>query len=59
MKRAIVAAVVLLGVWTTRPVFTQAEPPVDAKELAAVEKIRARIEEQTKKAPSAPQPPIS
>jgi formylglycine-generating enzyme required for sulfatase activity len=44
-------AVVLLAWWTAAPVLTQqAEKPVDPKELAAVEKIRARIEEQAKKA---------
>ena len=46
-------AVVLLALWTAAPVVTQqAEKPIDAKELAAVEKIRARIEEQQKKAAS-------
>jgi formylglycine-generating enzyme required for sulfatase activity len=47
-------AVVLLALWTAAPVLTQqAETPPDPKELAAVEKIRARIEEQAKKAASA------
>jgi formylglycine-generating enzyme required for sulfatase activity len=44
-------AVALLALWTAAPVLTQkADKPVDAKELALVEKIRARIEEQSKKA---------
>jgi formylglycine-generating enzyme required for sulfatase activity len=44
-------AVALLALWTAAPVLTQkADKPIDAKELALVEKIRARIEEQSKKA---------
>jgi formylglycine-generating enzyme required for sulfatase activity len=35
-------------------VFTQAEKPFDPKELTAVQKIRARIEEQGKKATAGP-----
>jgi formylglycine-generating enzyme required for sulfatase activity len=46
-------AVLVLGLWTTVPVF-QAEKPLDPKELAAVQKIRARIEEQARKAPGGP-----
>ena len=49
MKSAIGAAV-LLGLWTTAPVFRQAEKAPDPKELAAVQKIRARIEEKAGKA---------
>ena len=59
MKPAIGAAV-LLGLWTTastfanatvdKPVTGQAEKPADPKELAAVQKIRARIEEKAGKA---------
>ena len=45
MKPAIGAAV-LLGLWMT----AQADKPVDPKELAVVQKIRARIEEQGRKA---------
>ncbi|MEO6237334.1 MAG: SUMF1/EgtB/PvdO family nonheme iron enzyme [Vicinamibacterales bacterium] len=59
MKPAIFA-VVLLGLWTTAPVFMrptfakatvdrQAEKPFDPTELAAVQRIRARIEEQASK----------
>ena len=47
--------VLLLGLWTTAPVFVrQAEKPPDPKELAAVQKIRARIEEQARKAAAGP-----
>ena len=49
MKPAIGAAL-LLGLWTTAPGFRQAEKPPDPKELAIVQKIRARIEEQAGKA---------
>ena len=50
MKRAIAAAV-LLGLWT---LGRQADKPPNPKELAAVEKIRARIEEQARKAAAGP-----
>jgi len=47
-------AAVLLGLWTMAPVFGQAEKPFVPKELAAVQKIRARIEEQAGKAAAGP-----
>ena len=54
MKQAVGAAV-LVGLWTAAPVFVrQAEKPPDPKELAVVQKIRARIEEQAKKAAGPP-----
>jgi len=52
VKPAIYAAV-LLGLWTTSPAG-QAEKPPDPKELAVVQKIRARIEEQAGKAAAGP-----
>ncbi len=52
MKPAIGAAV-LLGLWTTALV-RQAEKPPAPKELAVVQKIRARIEEQAGKAAAGP-----
>jgi formylglycine-generating enzyme required for sulfatase activity len=45
--------VLVLGLWTMAPV-SQAEKPPVPKELAAVEKIRARIEEQAGKAAAGP-----
>ena len=55
MLKPTTTAVVLLGLWTTAAVFTQqAEKPPAPKELAAVQQIRARIEEQAKKAASGP-----
>jgi formylglycine-generating enzyme required for sulfatase activity len=64
LKPAIGAAV-LLGLWTTGPVFTrppfaeatvgrQAEKPPDPKELSVVQQIRARIEQQAKKRAAEP-----
>jgi formylglycine-generating enzyme required for sulfatase activity len=55
----------MLGLWTTAPVSErstfakatmdrQAEKPLDPKELAAVQRIRARIEEQARKAAAGP-----
>jgi formylglycine-generating enzyme required for sulfatase activity len=53
--RPALGAVLLLGLWTTAPVFVQqAEKPLDPKELAVVEKIRARIEAQGPKTPAGP-----
>ena len=49
-----VGATVLVGLWTTAPVFTQADAPPDPKELAVVQKIRARIEQQAKKSAAGP-----
>jgi formylglycine-generating enzyme required for sulfatase activity len=63
--RSAIGAAVLLGLWTTVPVFMrstfakatvdrQAEKPSAPKELAVVQKIRARIEEQAGKAAAGP-----
>jgi formylglycine-generating enzyme required for sulfatase activity len=50
-----IGAAVLLGLWTTGPVLMrQAEKPPAPKELAVVQKIRARIEEQVGKAAGGP-----
>jgi len=49
-----IGAAVLLGLWTTAPVLQQAEKPFVPKELAVVQKIRARIEEQAGKTPGLP-----
>jgi len=43
-----VIAVALLAVVMTAPLFSQADKPIDPKELAAVQKIRTRIEERAK-----------
>ncbi len=52
---AAVAAVALLAMATTASVFTrQAASAVEPKEMAAVEKIRAAVEERLKKAGAAP-----
>ena len=62
--KPLVGAAVLIGRWTTasafagatadKPLAAQAEKPPDPKELAIVQKIRARIEEQGKKAAAGP-----
>jgi formylglycine-generating enzyme required for sulfatase activity len=62
--RPAIGAAVLLGLWTTTPGFNptfgkamvgrQAETPPDPKELAVVQKIRARIEAQAEKAAAGP-----
>jgi formylglycine-generating enzyme required for sulfatase activity len=53
--KPVIGAAVLLGLWTTGPVFMwQAEKPLDPKELATVQRIRARIEEQAGKAAVGP-----
>jgi formylglycine-generating enzyme required for sulfatase activity len=49
-----IGAAVLLGLWTTAPVLNQADKPPDPKELAVVQKIRARIDAQGRKAPAGP-----
>jgi formylglycine-generating enzyme required for sulfatase activity len=55
MLKSAVCAVVLVALWTTAPVFSrQAEKPLDPKELAAVQQIRARIEERAGKTPAGP-----
>jgi formylglycine-generating enzyme required for sulfatase activity len=55
LKSLAAVVVVLLELWTTTPAYTrQAEKPIDAKELAAVQQIRTRIEEHLKKAAGAP-----
>src|SRR6476469_862589 len=43
-----VIAVAFLAVAMTAPLFSQADKPIDPKELAAVQKIRTRIEERAK-----------
>src|SRR5258707_8264132 len=48
-----VIATAFLAVAMTAPLFSQAEKPIDPKELAAVQKIRARIEERAKTTGSA------
>ena len=48
-----VIAVALLAVAMTAPLFSQADKPIDPKELAAVQKIRTRIEERAKTTGSA------
>jgi formylglycine-generating enzyme required for sulfatase activity len=64
-EKPAIAAAVLIGLWTTAPVFMrstfakatvdqQAEKPLDPKELAVVQKIRARIEEQARKTAGGP-----
>jgi formylglycine-generating enzyme required for sulfatase activity len=54
MMRQLAGAVVLIALWTAVPAFTrQGDKPPDPKELAVVEKIRARIEEHAKAAASA------
>ena len=48
-----VIATAFLAVAMTAPLFCQADKPIDPKELAAVQKIRARIEERAKTTGSA------
>ena len=43
-----VIAVAFLALAMTAPLFSQADKPIDPKELAAVQKIRTRIEERAK-----------
>jgi formylglycine-generating enzyme required for sulfatase activity len=51
MLKSLAGVVVLLALWTTAPASTwQADKPIDPKELAAVQQIRTRIEEQSNKA---------
>jgi formylglycine-generating enzyme required for sulfatase activity len=56
--KAAAGAAVLLGLWmstfATAAGGSQAEKPPDPKELAVVQKIRARIEEKAGKAPAGP-----
>jgi formylglycine-generating enzyme required for sulfatase activity len=48
-----VIAVAFLAVAMTAPLFSQADKPIDPKELAGVQKIRTRIEERAKTTGSA------
>jgi formylglycine-generating enzyme required for sulfatase activity len=48
-----IIATAFLAVAMTAPLFSQADKPIDPKELAAVQKIRARIEERAKTTGSA------